>query len=154
MSHNFWMFSYYEIGRGRTKAKATKKSFGSNESASIRYGMCQTTNYIFKGNTNRVQQANVCSESSLTYFMSMFLFYAPWKYRKAVFLMFSGTESPANIYLFNVNNENTRKRYKICSKLTMKTPEQCQWLPSDVFIVNFEHISHLFVVFLLLTLNK
>ena len=54
MSHNFWMFSYYEIGRGRTKAKATKKSFGSNESASIRYGMCQTTNYIFKGNTNRV----------------------------------------------------------------------------------------------------
>ena len=43
-----------------------------------------------------------------------------------VFLMFSGTESPANIYLFKVNNENTRKRYKICSKLTMKTPGRRQ----------------------------
>ena len=112
MSHNFWMFSYYEIGRGRTKAKATKKSFGSNESASIRYGMCQITNYIFKGNTNRVQQANVCSESSLTYFMSMFLFYAPWKYRKAVFLMFSGTESPANIYLLTSTMKTLEKGIK------------------------------------------
>ena len=30
----------------------------------------------------------------------------------------------------------------------------CQWRRSRVFIVNFEHISHLFMVFLLLTLNK
>ena len=29
---------------------------------------------------------------------------------------------PANIYLFKVNNRNTRKKCKICSKLTMKTP--------------------------------
>ena len=27
---------------------------------------------------------------------------------------------PVNIYLFRVNNGNTRKRCKICSKLTMK----------------------------------
>ena len=27
---------------------------------------------------------------------------------------------PANIYLFKVNHKNTRERYKICSKLTMK----------------------------------
>ena len=31
---------------------------------------------------------------------------------------------PANIYLFNVNNRNTRKRSEICSKLTKKTPER------------------------------
>ena len=29
----------------------------------------------------------------------------------------------------------------------------CQWHRSGVFIVNFEHISHLVLVFLLLTLN-
>ena len=30
---------------------------------------------------------------------------------------------PASICLFNVNNRNTRKRCKICSKLTIKSPE-------------------------------
>ena len=30
---------------------------------------------------------------------------------------------PANIYLFKVNNRNTRKRCKVCSKLTTITPE-------------------------------
>ena len=28
----------------------------------------------------------------------------------------------ANMYLFKVNNRNTRKRSEICSKLTIKTP--------------------------------
>ena len=41
--------------------------------------------------------------------------------------------SPANIYLLKVNNRNTRKRCKICSKLTIKTPQWCQltsfWRP-------------------------
>ena len=60
---------------------------------------------------------------------------------------------PANIYLFKVRNRNTRKRSEICSVLTIKTPERHQLRRSGVFIVNFEHISHLFLVFLLLTLN-
>ena len=44
----------------------------------------------------------------------------------------------------------------ICSKskLTIKTSEQRHWGRSADFIVNFEHISHLFLVFLLLILNK
>ena len=29
-----------------------------------------------------------------------------------------------------------------CSKVTLKTPEQCPWRRSGDFIVNFEHISH------------
>ena len=41
-----------------------------------------------------------------------------------------------------MNNKNTRTKYEICSKLTIKTPEGC-WRRSTVFIVNFEHISHL-----------
>ena len=41
----------------------------------------------------------------------------------------------------------------MCSKLTIKAPEQHHWRRSGIFIVNFEHISHLVLVFLLLTLN-
>ena len=62
--------------------------------------------------------------------------------------------TPTNIYLSKVNDKNTRKRCEICSKLTIKTPERRHWRRSGVFIVNFEHISHLFLVFSLLTLNK
>ena len=51
----------------------------------------------------------------------------------------------AHIYLFKVNNRNTRRRYEICSKLTIKTPERRHQRRSDVFIVNFEHISHIFI---------
>ena len=59
--------------------------------------------------------------------------------------------NPANIYLFKVNNRNSRKRCELLSKLTIKTPERRR---SGVFIVNFENISHLFLGFLLLTLSK
>ena len=58
---------------------------------------------------------------------------------------------PPGIYLLKVNNRKTITMCKICSKLTMKKTERCQ--VSDVFIVNFEHISHFVLVFLLLTLN-
>ena len=34
-------------------------------------------------------------------------------------------KKPANIYLLKVSNRNTRKIWEICSKLTIKTPEQC-----------------------------
>ena len=54
-------------------------------------------------------------------------------------------------YLLKVNNRNARKRCEICSKLTIKTPKRHQQR-SDVFIVNFEHISHLVLVFLSLAL--
>ena len=33
---------------------------------------------------------------------------------------------PANIYLFEFNNRNTRKSCKVCSKLTIKTLERRQ----------------------------
>ena len=51
---------------------------------------------------------------------------------------------PSSIDLFKVNNISTRKRCEISSKLTIKTD----------FIVNFEHITHVFLMFVLLTLNK
>ena len=53
------------------------------------------------------------------------------------------------IYLIKVNNRSTRSRCEICSKLTIKTSERRK----DIFIVNFEHILHLDLVFLLLNLS-
>ena len=38
--------------------------------------------------------------------------------------------------------------------LTIETPERSQRRPSGVFTVNFEHVSHHFLVFLLLALTK
>ena len=61
---------------------------------------------------------------------------------------------PAGNYIFKVNNRNTRTRCEICSKLTVKTPERRQWRRSGVFIAKSEHISHLVLVFLLLTLSR
>ena len=55
----------------------------------------------------------------------------------------------ANIYLFKVYDRNTRKRCEICSKLTIKTPNRSHCRCSIVFIVNFEYISDLVLLFLL-----
>ena len=49
--------------------------------------------------------------------------------------------------------ETPKKRCEICSKLTIKIPER-KWPRSCVFIASFEHISHVFLLFPLLTLNK
>ena len=55
--------------------------------------------------------------------------------------------------MFKVNIRNTRERYERCSKVTINTPKQGQWCRSGVFIFNFDHISHLVLVFLLLDLS-
>ena len=55
--------------------------------------------------------------------------------------------NPAGNYMSKVNNRNSRTRCEICSKSTTKKP-------SGVFIVNFEHILHHVLVFLLLTLSR
>ena len=55
----------------------------------------------------------------------------------------------AGNYMFQVNNRNTRTRCDICSKLTIKIRRR-----SSVFTVNFEYISHLVLVLLLLTLSR
>ena len=50
-------------------------------------------------------------------------------------------------YRAKLTNRNTRARNEISSKLTIKTRRW--WCRSGVLIVNFEHISHLVLVFLL-----
>ena len=66
----------------------------------------------------------------------------------------TNTIIPASIYLLEFNNKNTKTSCEVCSDLTIKTPERRQWRRSGVFIVNFDHILHLLLVFLLLTLNN
>ena len=61
---------------------------------------------------------------------------------------------PMGIYLLNVNNRNTTTRCEIFPKLTIKTPERRYWRRSGVFFVKFKPISHLVLVFLLLTLTR
>ena len=61
--------------------------------------------------------------------------------------------NPAGIYLFKVRNANTRTMCKICLKLTIKSPERRR-LRSGVFSIYFKQISHIVLVFPLLTLNK
>ena len=48
----------------------------------------------------------------------------------------------------------TLEKEKNCLNLPIKTPDRVKWHRSDVFLVNFEHTSHLFLVFLLVTLNR
>ena len=50
--------------------------------------------------------------------------------------------------------KNTRKRCEICSKLTMKTPEDVIEVVLVFLMLTLNIISHLFLVFLLLTLNE
>ena len=50
--------------------------------------------------------------------------------------------------MFKVNNSNARTSYEICSKLTIKTPERSQWRRFGVFIVSFEHLVLVFLLFL------
>ena len=63
-------------------------------------------------------------------------------YRKDNKIVYS-VEAPAGNYMSNVNNRNPRTKCEICSNKG-----------TGVFIVNFEHISYLVVVFLWLTLSK
>ena len=53
-----------------------------------------------------------------------------------------------------VNNRNTRTMCEICSELTIKIPEQPQWRRSGIFIVKFQHISHLLLVFFIVNFEQ
>ena len=55
---------------------------------------------------------------------------------------------PTGHYLLKARAETPEKGCIIYYKLTIKTPEQSQWCRSGVFIVNFEYMSQLLLVFL------
>ena len=88
----------------------------------------------------------------------MLYFYTNWKRQKKHVVWKYSSLIENNILLIFTCSKSTietlDEKREICLKLTIKTPERCQLRRSTVFIVNFEHISHPFLVFLLLTLNK
>ena len=57
--------------------------------------------------------------------------------------------------MFKVINRKTKKRYEICSKLTIKISEIIinKYRRSSVFIVNFEHILQLLLKLLFEQVN-
>ena len=59
----------------------------------------------------------------------------------------------AVIYLYIVDNRNTRTMCEIFSKLTIKTLKRRHQLRFGVFIVDFEQISHIVLVPPLLTID-
>ena len=65
------------------------------------------------------------------------LFAMVWKY------VGNPVTFPANIYLFKMNNRNTRKRCEICSKLTIKTPKRRHWTYYTPFsgIIDSEQVN-------------
>ena len=75
------------------------------------------------------------------------------KVSNILLMWFNNLMIPAGNYMFKVNNRNTRTRCEICSKLTIMSPERRYGRRYGVFIVNFEHISHLVLVFLMLNLS-
>ena len=54
----------------------------------------------------------------------------------------------SNIYLFEVNSRNAKKRCEMWPKLTINIVES----RSGAFIVNFEHISHFFTDNVIITI--
>ena len=71
-----------------------------------------------------------------------------------IFFICRSLVNTASNNISKVYNRNTRTRYEISSKLAVKVLERCQWCRSGVFIVNFEYILHLVLVFLLFTLSR
>ena len=58
---------------------------------------------------------------------------------------------PDGIYLFKINQRNTRTGSEICSKLIIKTPERRRLCVS---IGNFKQIFHIVLLFPMLGLNR
>ena len=69
------------------------------------------------------------------------------------YLEFTTAFNPVDIICSKLTIEILEQVVKHVQKVTIKTPERRQWRFSGVFIINFEHISHLVQASLLLTLT-
>ena len=112
----------------------------------------ETTSYLFSHSGLFWAWGKVISISLHIIFMSKKIFLNLKGYQD---LLFSGyCYYSADIDMFKVNSRNTSTRCEVCSRLTINTPERRKWRRSGVFIGNFKHISHLVLLFLLLTLSS
>ena len=97
----------------------------------------ETLAQLFSCNFCEIFQNTCCSESSFT--VAFFLF---------------NSFNKANIYLLKVSKRNTWKKCEIYSKSTIKASKRRYWRCFAVHIVNFGHVSHVFLLFLLLKFEQ
>ena len=71
-----------------------------------------------------------------------------------IYLLLSFVMIPKSDSAITCSNLTIETLEQVYSKLTIKTPGRRHWSRSGVFIVNFEHISHIVLVFLLSTLSR
>ena len=76
-----------------------------------------------------------------------------WKHQNNIPTTVLRSDS-AGTYLLKANRGNTRTMCEIDSKLTITTAKRRHWCRFSVFIVNFEQISQIVLLFPLLNLNK
>ena len=107
-------------------------------------------------------ETTFCFGSSYVWYLTILtinqhslLFLLPTKLPQNIYVGVYSTQDsdPVGNCMLKVNNRNTRTMCEISSKLTIKTPERRHWRRLGVFI-NFEHIWHLVLVFLLSTLSR
>ena len=100
------------------------------------------------------QKTNICRQLLLHFDVLP----EPWKYLPKETLA-SCNCATQSVFICLKSTMETSEKCEIRSKLTGKMWNNVkyvrrQWRGSGVFIVNFEHISHIVLVFSLLTLNK
>ena len=157
---NPWRFETPEFELNCTKSDALhKKWYSHNKHIFPCYGVIKNTFSI-----------SICTVAmkNLIKFHNIFLNFAKlhntkfdlaFRTLKILYECLETSGHPGNlfgIYLFKVKHRNTKKCAKCFQSVQsfIKTPEQPQWRRSSVFIINFEHISFLFLLFLLLILSR
>ena len=108
--------------------------------------LCLKSSKILSHESSIAHNLSSCSVIIIFFFLSAASTIHQSKFVSVAYISFYFTfliHSPAGNYMFKVNNRNTRTRCEICSKLTIKTPQRRHMRHSGVFIVSFEHISHL-----------
>ena len=90
-------------------------------------------------------------DNILFYFIYFFVVLCLWK---GVVRTFYFACTQPTITCSKLKNKNSRTMYDIGLKLTINTPERRQWRCSGLFIVNFEQVSYLTLMFLFLTSSR
>ena len=74
--------------------------------------------------------SNICKISAkcMLSFSLLLITRTLYRWEKKIIPSIILRENPDGIYLFKINNGNTRAMCEICSKLTINTPERRQWL--------------------------
>ena len=161
------MFIRKEAATGDVLGKRMFLKISQNSHENALFNNVSSFNFFKKESLAQVFSGKFCKISKNIFFIEHFRTTAPeWleivkrcmksqcaeESKTDGFIVSLVWSQPVGIYLLKFNNRNIRTRCQMRWKLTIKTPE-CRCRRCSIFIYNFEHISYLVLVFLLLTLN-